>query len=105
MQRAVLSPGVTPQGWECRGMGWDPLFHLPLLPAPLTGAASGKQDEEPTAVPSDPLRGDDDRYHPVHQPGCAGLPALRGSHPGQHNTQPAQLLVSAAWGRCPYLPG
>lgn len=68
------------------------LCHPPPL---LPGAASGKQDEEAPAVPSHPLCGDDHCHHPVHQPECPGVPALRGRHSGQHNTQPAQLLVSS----------
>lgn len=81
-----------PEGY--RGTGNLLLYHLPPPPPLLPGAASGKQDEEPPAVPSHPLRGDDHCHHPVHQPGCPGVPALRGGHSGQHNTQPAQLLVS-----------
>lgn len=79
---------------------------LLLHPPPLPGAASGKQDEEPAAVPGDTLRGDDDRHHPVHQPERAGLPAFWGEHPGQHHAQPAQLLVSPCRGsplRSPHL--
>lgn len=78
------------RGIEERATSCSIIFLHLLLP----GAASGKQDEEPPAVPSHPLRGDDHCHHPVHQPGCPGVPALRGGHSGQHNTQPAQLLVS-----------
>lgn len=92
---AVFDHGAAPPAFCCsgyRGMGSLLLCHLP--PPLLSGAASGKQDEEPPSVPSHPLRGDDHCHHPVHQPECPGLPALWDRHSGQHHTQPAQLLVS-----------
>lgn len=93
----ILSPGM---GGLCLAMGlgrieeWGQPARLSSSFPPLPGVASGKQDEEPPAVPSHPLRGDDHCHHLVHQLGCPGVPALWGGHSGQHNAQPAQLLVS-----------